>query len=194
MRVLHCLVALLLAMSPAVARIKHRELVALLDQGSLDGIKLRATFSYDDTGVTARGDCWLTLLSFDFELEGVHFNRQWIDQGGQVVFHNGVIENVTASFQGEMPAGSPVRNITFGFGGPGVIGYVDDQGAFGHGTFMILARFRPPPDHNHRRDGSSGAGVFACASGHSPLGRSLRIALIELRSTWQAKTPAPQTF
>jgi hypothetical protein len=155
--VLRCLVALLLLASPAIARIKHRQLVAVLDQGSLAGVTFHATFSFDDAGVTSHGDCWLTLLSFDFEVEGVHFNRTWINQGGQVVFHNGVLDNVTASFQGEMPEGSPVRNLTFGFGGPGVIGYVDDQGAFGQGTFTILTKFRPTPDDNHRnREGSAG--------------------------------------
>jgi hypothetical protein len=31
---------------------------------------------------------------------------------------------------------SPVQNITFGFGGPGVIGYIDLNGQFGSGSFF----------------------------------------------------------
>jgi hypothetical protein len=52
---------------------------------------------------------------------------------------NGIPENVTASFQGILPPNSPVNNITFGFGGPGVIGYIDLNNQFGSGSFTINA-------------------------------------------------------
>ena len=34
-----------------------------------------------------------------------------------------------------MPPNSPIENITFGFGGPGVIAYIDLNGQFGTGSF-----------------------------------------------------------
>ncbi|GAC1460824.1 MAG: hypothetical protein PVSMB1_11090 [Gemmatimonadaceae bacterium] len=42
---------------------------------------------------------------------------------------------VTASFQVRMPPNSPVKNITFGFGGPGVIAYIDLDDQCGSGSF-----------------------------------------------------------
>jgi hypothetical protein len=54
-----------------------------------------------------------------------------------VIIQDGVVVNVTASFQVRMPPNSPVSNITFGFGGPGVIGYIDLDQQFGSGSFAI---------------------------------------------------------
>ena len=81
----------------------------------------------------------MDLITFDFTLFGVPFHRSDIFQGGQVILLNGVIENVTASFQVILPPNSPVNNITFGFGGPGVIGYIDLNNQFGSGSFTINA-------------------------------------------------------
>jgi hypothetical protein len=77
------------------------------------------------------------LSSINFTLLGVPFDRAEIDQGGEVVFDNGVIENLEASYQGVMPPGSPVENVTFGFGGPGVIGYIDLNQQYGEGAFTF---------------------------------------------------------
>jgi hypothetical protein len=55
------------------------------------------------------------------------FSRDRITQGGQAIFRDGALENVTAS---------PVNNITFGFGGAGVIGYIDRAGKFGQGALI----------------------------------------------------------
>jgi len=95
------------------------------------------SFSYDSSQVEPAGDSYVPLSSFDFTLLGVRFTRQDIFQGGQVIFHDGVITNLTASFQVILPPSSPVQNITFGFGGPGVIAYIDFNGQFGSGSFLI---------------------------------------------------------
>jgi hypothetical protein len=111
-------------------------LQASLDTGSLAGTTFSVSFSYDSSQVQPVGDSYVQLNSFDFALLGVQFTRQDIFQGGQVIFHDGVITDVTASFQVFLPPNSPVQNITFGFGGPGVIGYIDLNGQFGTGSFL----------------------------------------------------------
>ena len=55
---------------------------------------------------------------------------------------DGLFENVTASFQVFLPPGAPVKNITFGFGGPGIIGYIDLGGQFGSGSFELVSDSR----------------------------------------------------
>ena len=120
--------------------IVNSTLNASLDTGSLAGVKFPVSFSYDAGLVQPVGDSYVNLLSFDFVLLGVPFNRSEIFQGGQAMFHDGILENVTASYQVTLPPMSPVANITFGFGGPGVIGYVDLKGQFGLGSFS----FGPP--------------------------------------------------
>ena len=81
------------------------------------------------------GESYVQLVSFDFTLLGVRFTRDDIFQGGQVIFHDAVIQDITASFQVTLPPNSPVLNITFGFGAPGVIGYTDLAGRFGDAFF-----------------------------------------------------------
>ena len=114
-----------------------RSLRASLDTGSLGGTRISVSFSYEASEVAPETDSWVSLKSFDFTLLGVPFRRGDISQGGQAIFRNGVLRNVTASFQGMLPAGSPVNNITFGFGGAGVIGYIDPQRRFGRGHFTF---------------------------------------------------------
>jgi hypothetical protein len=94
-------------------------------------------YSYDADQVAPVGESYVPLSSFDFSLLGVPFTRSDIFQGGQVIIQDGVVVNVTASFQVRMPPNSPVSNITFGFGGPGVIGYIDLDQQFGSGSFAI---------------------------------------------------------
>jgi hypothetical protein len=113
------------------------ELDATLNTGSLAGTSFAVSFSYDFSQVSPKGDSYVLLNSFDFTLLGVQFTRSDIFQGGQVISHDGVLNNVTASFQVIMPPNSPVSNITFGFGGPGVIAYIDLDGQFGDGSFSF---------------------------------------------------------
>jgi hypothetical protein len=117
--------------------IAHGILDASLDSGSLAGTTFQVAFSYDADQVGNVGDSYVEILSFDFTLRGTSFSRNWIFQGGQAIFHDGVIQNVTASFQVFMPPDSPVNNITFGFGGDGVIGYIDLANQFGSGSFTF---------------------------------------------------------
>jgi hypothetical protein len=109
---------------------------ASLDTGSLAGATFSVSFSYDSSQVQPVGDSYVQLNSFDFTLLGVQFTRQDIFQGGQVIFHDGVITDVTASFQVRLPPNSPVQNITFGFGDPMGIAYIDLDGQSGSGSFL----------------------------------------------------------
>jgi len=85
----------------------------------------RFFLSYDASQASPRGQVFLQLITFSFTLNGIPFTRNEIFQGGQVILRDGKFENVTASFQVRLPPNSPVNNITFGFGGDGVIGYID---------------------------------------------------------------------
>jgi hypothetical protein len=121
-------------------------LQATLTGGSLAGNHFHVAISYDASQVSATGDSFVRLEAFDFMLLGVPFTHLGISQGGQAIFRDGVLGNVTASFQGPMPPDSPVNNITFGFGGPGVIGYIDRSGNFGQGIFApVPMRVRCAP-------------------------------------------------
>jgi hypothetical protein len=117
--------------------IVYGTLTASLDDGSLAGTTFSVVYSYDADQVSDTGESFVTLNSFDFTLLGVAFTRGDIFQGGQVIFLDGVPENVTASFQVLLPPDSPVNNITFGFGDPLGIGYIDLDNQFGSGSFAF---------------------------------------------------------
>ena len=139
--------------------IVYRTLHASLDTGSLAGTEFCVVFSYDANEVPPVGESFVTLNSFDFTLLGVPFTRSDIFQGGQVIFQDGVPQNVTASFQVFLPPGSPVTNITFGFGEPLGIAYIDLNGDFGGGSFSFEpslgenrgARWAVPPCQAEQR-------------------------------------------
>lgn len=111
---------------------------ASLNDGSLAGTTFQILFSYDADQVADTGDSYVPLNSFDFTLLGVPFTRNDIFQGGQVIFQDGVFQNVTASFQVILPPNSPVQNITFGFGDPMGIAYIDLDGNYGTGSLELV--------------------------------------------------------
>jgi len=117
---------------------------ASLDDGSLAGITFSVSFSYDQDQVAPDGQSYVTLASFDFTLLDVQFTRDDIFQGGQVIFDDGVPSNVTASFQVRLPDGSPVENITFGFGSPDGIAYIDLNDQYGSGSFTFATDSSSP--------------------------------------------------
>lgn len=141
LRVIWPLASALLLLSSTVTahaqNIVYGTLDSSLDSGSLAGTHFTVGFSYDADQVPPTGEGYVPLNSFDFQLGDAYFTKDWIFQGGQVITRDGVVENVTASFQVYMPPNSPVRNITFGFGGPGVIGYTDNYDQYGDGSFTI---------------------------------------------------------
>ena len=114
-------------------------LLASLRSGSLAGTSFAVSFTYDASQPPAQGQVFLQLITFSFTLRGIPFTRNEIFQGGQVVLRDGKFENVTASFQVRLPPNSPVNNISFGFGGDGVIGYIGPAGNYGTGTFELSA-------------------------------------------------------
>jgi hypothetical protein len=113
---------------------------ASLDTGSLAGTLFPVCYSYDSDQVAPVGESYVQLNSFDFMLGDARFTRNDIFQGGQVIFTDGVAHDVTASFQVFMPPNSPVTNITFGFGGDGVIGYIDLSNQYGDGSFALSSQ------------------------------------------------------
>jgi hypothetical protein len=117
--------------------IVYGTLAASLDDGSLAGTTFSVVYSYDADQVSDTGESFVTLNSFDFTLLGVPFTRDDIFQGGQVIFLDGVPENVTASFQVFLPPDSQVNNITFGFGQQLGIAYIDLDNQFGSGSFTF---------------------------------------------------------
>ncbi|HEX6463739.1 MAG TPA: hypothetical protein VFZ98_04775 [Vicinamibacterales bacterium] len=127
------------ASTASAQTIVYGRLDASLDDGSLAGTTFSVIYSYDADQVSDVGDSYVSLNSFDFTLLGVDFTRGDIFQGGQVIFQDGVAVNVTASFQVFLPDGSPVSNITFGFGNPLGIGYTDLDGNFGSGSFTFCS-------------------------------------------------------
>src|SRR5258708_5900644 len=100
-------------------------LQASLDTGSLAGTSFAVSLSYDSSQVQPVGESYVQLNSFDFTLLGVQFTRQDIFQGGQVIFQDAVITDVTASFQVLLSPNSPVHNITCSFRGSGLICYTN---------------------------------------------------------------------
>jgi hypothetical protein len=118
---------------------------ASLNTGSLAGLTFSVSFSYDAGQIQPVGDSFIDLSSFDFTLLGVPFDRNEIFQGGQVIFRDGILNNVMASYQVVLPPKSPVENITFGFGGPAIIGYIDNAHHSGTGSFTFASAAVPEP-------------------------------------------------
>jgi uncharacterized protein (TIGR03437 family) len=127
------------AQGGAAQQIVSGKLLASLKTGSLAGIAFPVSFSYDASGAPPQGQVFLPLTTFSFTLRGTKFTRNDIFQGGQVILRDGRFENVTASFQVFLPPSPPLLNITFGFGGDGIIGYIDLAGNYGSGTFELSA-------------------------------------------------------
>jgi len=125
---------------PARADIVTGTLNASLDSGSLTGNMFPVAFSYDSNDVNPVGQSFVTLESF--VLLGAPFTRHDIFQGGQAIFEDGIIENVTASFQVILPPNSPVKNITFGFGGPGLSVILIWTTSLGAGRLRLFRRCR----------------------------------------------------
>jgi hypothetical protein len=134
-----CASLVLSASSIDAETIANQTLFSTLTTGSLAGTQFAATVSFDASQILPSGPSFVTLSSFDFTLIGVAFDKYNIEQGGQAIFLDGALVNVTGSFQSSsLPPNSPVHNITFGFGGNGVIGYVDLSNQFGSGSFVFV--------------------------------------------------------
>lgn len=139
------LVGLLFAVKAAAASSVTYGFTATLDTGALQGTRFGGSFAFDPAGATGIGQDFLTLTALDFNLLGTRFTRADIDQGGQAILQDGHLLYFTAAIFPESPT-SPVSDIAFGFGGPGVIGYVA-RGAqgIGLGEYVITASPVPEP-------------------------------------------------
>jgi hypothetical protein len=132
---------------PALATIIGYTFDANLQTGPLAGTSFSGLLSYDDAGATGVGQEFLELASLDFTLLGVSFTRADIKQGGQAILEDGVLSYFTAAFFPPPPDNSPVSDIAFGFGGPGVIGYTTPPGFtnFGSGQYTLHPSAIPAP-------------------------------------------------
>ena len=61
-----------------------------------------------------------------------------------MITQNGIADYFTASFF-PAPPGSPFVDITFGFGGPGIIGTFNYPDTFGEGTYVLTPAQTPEP-------------------------------------------------
>jgi hypothetical protein len=138
------LVGLLVA-PPAVAAVVDFDFNADLQTGTLAGTMFPGTGSYDNAGVTGVGEEFVALSSLQFSLNGVEFTKADIKQGGQAILEGGVLSYFTAAFFPPPPDNSPVSDIAFGFGGPGIIGYIASSGVFGDGVYTITSISVPEP-------------------------------------------------
>lgn len=144
-RRLGAILAIALLLQPANATIIHKGFDAILETGPYAGTAFDGTFSYDNAGVTGVGTEYFGLASFNFTLLGTAFSKADIDQGGQAILQNGVLADFTAAIFPPTPWPAPVSDIAFGFGGPGVIGYIGPAGNFGFGSYTIGAVPIPEP-------------------------------------------------
>jgi len=145
MQLLARLIAIILSCSfvAAATPIVTSTLNTTLTTGSLAGTTFPVVFSYDAGQILPTGYSYSQLDTFDFNLLGTPFDEAEIFQGGQVEFLNGVFSSVTASYQVHLPPGSPVENITFGFGGPGFVAYIDNMDQYGMGSFTLATSAAP---------------------------------------------------
>ena len=132
---------------PAVATPVGYAFDASLQTGVLAGATFSGSFTYDDAGASGIGKEFLFLTSLDFTLLGVPFSLADIKQGGQAILQDGALSYFTAAFLPPPPANSPVSDIAFGFGGPGVIGYAMPPGLsdIATGQYILHPRTIPAP-------------------------------------------------
>ena len=132
------LLSALCLVTPASATVIPLGFTASIDSGTIAGTKFQGSIAYDNAGLTGVGTEYVPLTAIDFVLDGVQFNHSDITQGGQMITLDGAADYFTASFF-PAPQGSPVTDITFGFGGPGVIGtFNSPDDAFGAGAYVLV--------------------------------------------------------
>ena len=129
---------------PAQATLVGFDFDASLETGALTGTTFPGTGSYDTAGTTGIGEEFLTLDLLQFSLLGVPFTKADITQGGQAILEDGVLSYFTAAFF-PPPENSPVSDIAFGFGGPGIIGYFTSPDIVGSGTYTVSSVGIPEP-------------------------------------------------
>lgn len=130
----------LTTISSAQAEVVQRVLDVSLSSGSLAGTEFTVCLSYEDSDLIGEGQEYLPLLSFDFALGDAFFTRDDIFQGGQAIFQDGVLQNVTAAFFPQIsgiPPDAPVNSIVFGFGTDGGVAYSDLDAEYGDGSFSF---------------------------------------------------------
>ena len=121
------------------------QVVATLETGSQAGLKIPVTLAYDTTVVAARGESLVPLHSLAADLK--------VMQRAEAVFLDGALQSIRLSVRLQ-DASSPIHNLVLGAAGPDTLGYVDQRGGIGTGSFRLvtlpnrgdLSLIRPLPE------------------------------------------------
>lgn len=121
------------------------QVLATLETGSQAGLKIPVTLAYDTTGVEARGESVVPLHSPAADLK--------VMQRAEAVFLDGALQSIRLSLRLQ-GASSPIHNLVLGAAGPETLGYVDQRGGIGTGSFRMvtlpnrgdLSLIRPLPE------------------------------------------------
>ena len=114
------------------------QVVATLETGSQAGLTIPFALAYDPAAVEAQGESVVPVQPTGAGLQSL--------RRAEAVFQDGVLKNIRLFLRLE-DARSPIHNIVLGAAGPGNLGYVDQTGGVGTGSFRLVTL--PTP-----RDGS----------------------------------------
>lgn len=122
-RIAIVLAACLVGAMDANATVLTYEFDTVLQSGPLAGTAFPGTISFDNAAATGIGQEYFTLSSIDFTLLGRHFTRGDVSQGGQAITQDGTLSYFTSAFE-LLSAPPTLSTVAFGFGGPGIVGYL----------------------------------------------------------------------
>lgn len=105
------------------------QVVATLETGSQAGLMIPVTLAYDPAAVEAQGESVVPVQPMGAGLQSL--------RRAEAVFQDGVLQNIRLFLRLE-DARSPIHNIVLGAAGPGKLGYVDQTGGVGTGSFRLI--------------------------------------------------------
>ena len=105
------------------------QVVATLETGSQAGLTIPFALSYDPAAVEVQGESVVPVQPTGAGLQSL--------RRAEAVFQDGVLKNIRLFLRLE-DARSPIHNIVLGAAGPGTLGYVDQTGGVGTGSFRLV--------------------------------------------------------
>ena len=105
------------------------QVVATLETGSQAGLTIPFALAYDPAAVEAQGESVVPVQPTGASLQSL--------RRAEAVFQDGVLKNIRLFLRLE-DARSPIHNIVLGAAGPGTLGYVDQTGGVGTGSFRLV--------------------------------------------------------
>src|SRR5260370_560654 len=118
----------LLEFGCSAAEVATVQVDATLETGSQAGTKIPVTLAYDASAVAPKGDCVIPASPVGEQVTAL--------QRAEAMFHDGVPTGIRMFLRLE-GADSPIHNLVIGVGGPGTLGYVDQTGGIGTGTYRL---------------------------------------------------------